>query len=64
MYGLIFGVITGLILSMTEVTSYWWVLWSALIGLLLEACTRLGCGEPLASLFECLSFLEGIDFGD
>ena len=47
MYGVGLGILVGVVLGWAEVASWWWILWSAIIGGVLELFVRLGAGEEL-----------------
>lgn len=51
MFGIIVGALVGLILAETgQVESYVWILWGAIIGLILEIAARLGCPEVVVAI--------------
>lgn len=59
MIGGFLGFLTGLGLSLSEVTSWWWLLWCTLIGLFFELCVRCGSAD---SFGEAVSGLADIGF--
>lgn len=58
MYGLFIGALIGLVLNQTEVLDEWWILWSALIGLVTEVSARLGCPDLIVVIADALSSID------
>jgi uncharacterized membrane protein YgcG len=64
MFGVIIGVVLGVILAFADVTSWWWVLWFAMIGFVCEIIVRFGFGEELADCVgSSVEALSSIDWG-
>lgn len=64
MLGLIFGVISGVCYAEFWDASYWWTVAFVAVGIFMEVCVRLGIGEPVCAMFDCLGDIAcDIDFG-
>jgi hypothetical protein len=67
MIGGFFGFVFALFLcvAVPEI-SWWWLLWSSLIGMLIEVSIRLGCGESLGdAMCASIDIASSVgDFGD
>ncbi len=62
MFGVVFGIISGICCAEFLDMSYWWTVAFVGVGIFMEICVRLGIGEPVCAMFDCLSCLGDIDF--
>lgn len=74
MWGGLFGCLFAVILCLSTDVSWWWVLWSSLIGAFIELAVRVGAGEEVGdAIVSCIDigtqlsavgdFSSGGDFG-